>query len=113
MKKYASWFVFVSFALVLAGCSSISAPTPLGKSGQKVTISGFSFQPSSLTVKAGETVSWTNNDPTAHTVTADDGSFDSGQVAPGATFSHTFTQAGPSSYHCNIHPSMKATIVVE
>ena len=77
-----------------------------------VAIKDFSFQPASISVAVGSTVTWTNNDTTGHTVTADDGSFDSGTVAPGATFSHTFDTAGTFTYHCNIHPSMTATITV-
>jgi plastocyanin len=57
-------------------------------------------------------VTWTNNDSIGHTVTADDGSFNS-PVDPGKTFSFTFTKAGTYTYHCSIHPTMKATIVVK
>jgi len=77
-----------------------------------VTIADFSFSPVSLTVSAGTTVTWTNNDSTAHTVTLDDGSAASGDIAGGATFQHTFTTAGTFTYHCRIHPTMTATIVV-
>jgi plastocyanin len=80
--------------------------------GAAVAIKDFSFQPASISVVVGSTVTWTNNDTTGHTVSADDGSFDSGTVAPGATFSHTFDTAGTFTYHCNIHPSMTATITV-
>jgi plastocyanin len=59
-------------------------------------------------------VTWTNNDTAAHTITADDGSFDSGNLNPGDTFTHTFaTAAGTVAYHCNYHPNMVATIVVQ
>lgn len=90
-------------------------PTSAGSVQQTVSISGFSFQPSSMNVKVGDTVTWTNQDPTTHTVTADDGSFDSGNIASatGGTYSHTFTTVGTFSYHCAIHPSMKGTVVVE
>ena len=57
-------------------------------------------------------VTWTNNDATTHTVTADDGSFNSGNIAPGGKFSHTFSTAGTIAYHCSIHTSMKAKVVV-
>ncbi len=77
-----------------------------------VSISNFSFQPQSLQVKVGSTVTWTNNDSTAHTVTSDTGVFDSGTLAVGSTFAFTFTQPGTYTYHCNIHPSMTGTIVV-
>ena len=77
-----------------------------------MTIQNFSFQPSSLTIKAGDTVVWTNQDPTDHTVTADDGSFGSPHVPSGGTFASTFTHAGTYAYHCSIHASMTGTVTV-
>lgn len=77
-----------------------------------VSIQNFAFSPGTIQVTAGTTVTWTNNDQTTHTVTADDGSFDSGDVAPGGTFSMTFNTPGTISYHCKIHPFMTASIVV-
>ncbi len=89
------------------------APTAAAGGGSgAVTLAGFAFSPSSLTVKAGTTVTWTNHDGVTHTVTADGGSFDSGHLASGATFSRTFATAGTFSYHCAIHPSMTGTITV-
>ncbi len=61
------------------------------------------FTPKGLTVKVGTTVVWTSEDNPIHTVTADDGSFDSGRMKKGDTFSHTFTQAGEYPYYCAIH----------
>ena len=58
-------------------------------------------------------MTWTNNGPSVHTVTADDGSFDSGNISVGKTFSHTFQTAGTFAYHCTIHPFMKATVIVQ
>ena len=78
-----------------------------------VTIQDFAFGPASLSVAVGTTVTWTNHGPSGHTVTADDGSFDSGTVQPGSTFSQTFATAGTFSYHCNIHPDMMATVTVQ
>lgn len=77
-----------------------------------VSIVGFAFQPGSLEVAAGTTVTWTNDDPAPHTVTAADGSFDSGTLASGATFSQVFDQAGTFAYACAIHPTMTGTIIV-
>src|SRR5713101_6903128 len=95
-----------------------TAPTPTPttaptSTGNSVSIKNFAFSPVSLTVKVGTKVSWTNNDTVTHTVTADKGAFNSGPLTPGSTFSFTFTKAGTYSYHCNIHPSMMATIVVQ
>jgi plastocyanin len=81
--------------------------------GNSVSIANFAFSPTALTIKTGTKVTWTNNDTVTHTVTADKGAFDAGPLSPGNSFSFTFTKAGTYSYHCNIHPSMKATIVVQ
>jgi len=73
----------------------------------------FGFNPSMLTIRAGTTVIWKNVSSVPHTVTSDDGqTFDSGNIAVGGTFKFTFENAGTYSYHCNIHPYMRATIVV-
>ena len=78
----------------------------------------FAFSPATLTIKAGTTVTWKNTTAVAHTVTSDDGkSFNSGTSNPIAaqsgTFSFTFTTSGTFPYHCEIHPFMKATIIVQ
>jgi plastocyanin len=77
-----------------------------------VDIANFAFAPQQLTIHAGTTVTWINNDSAAHTVTADDGSFDSGRLATGAKFAFTFNQTGTFTYKCNFHSSMTATITV-
>ncbi len=87
-----------------------SSSTPAGKT-INVSIKDFSFgEP--LTVAAGTTVVWTNEDNMAHTVTAADKSFDSGTLDPGAGFSYTFTKAGSFDYICSLHPSMKGRVTV-
>jgi plastocyanin len=93
------------------GGGSPTTATPAG--GNAVAISGNAFSPASLTVKVGDTITWTNNDSVSHTVTADDRSFDSGSLAQGASFSFTYQKAGTYTYHCSIHPSMTATVVVQ
>lgn len=91
--------------------STTTSTTPANVS---VSISNFSFVPASLSVKAGTKVTWTNNDSVAHTVTDDSGSiFDSGPIAPGGVFSFTFVNPGSFSYHCSIHPMMKAVVSVQ
>jgi plastocyanin len=121
-------FAFIAILILLAACSgkpatmlsyspasSTQAPTSdTGSSAvsPEVTIKGFAFTPGTLTIKVGTTVKWTNQDSVAHTVTSDTGLFDSGDLAAGDTFSYTFTQAGTFAYHCTMHPSMTATIVV-
>lgn len=78
--------------------------------GDSVSIQGFAFEPPDLQIAAGTEVTWTNDDPTAHTVTADDGSFDSGAIEPGKTFSVAID--GSVTYFCAIHPTMKGSITV-
>jgi plastocyanin len=77
-----------------------------------VAISGFAFDPPSLTVKVGTTVKWTNQDSAPHTVASDGGDWESGQLSQGNSFTRTFDQAGTFAYHCSVHPAMKGTVVV-
>jgi plastocyanin len=83
-------------------------------SASTIAISNDAFSPASLTIPAGTTVTWTNDDSVDHTVTTTSApvSFDSGQLAHGQTFSHAFTTAGTYKYYCADHPNMTATIVV-
>ena len=78
-----------------------------------VYIEDFDFTPQQLTVTEGSTVYWTNDGATAHTVTSDDGLFDSGPIAPGNVYSHQFFGAGTTyTYHCSIHPQMTGSVTV-
>src|SRR6266508_1292170 len=80
-----------------------------------VTIANFSFTPSLSNLKMGDTVHWTNNGPSSHTATSDSPLvlWDSGVLGVGGTFDFTFTAAGIYSYHCSIHPTMKAKASVK
>ena len=81
---------------------------------QAVTISDLTFAPPSVTVSIGDTVTWTNSDPQTHTATADDGSWDAGNITGnGGTGAVVFTTAGSFAYHCTIHPTMTGTVVVQ
>lgn len=103
---------------------TVSATTPT-TSGNAMAVSiingttnAYAFSPATITIKVGTTVTWTNMTSAPHTVTSDDGkSFDSGISNPitasGGTFSHTFMTAGTFAYHCQFHPFMKATIIVQ
>ena len=78
-----------------------------------VAIADFAFSPATLTITAGDTVTWTNEDPVVHTATSTTGAFDSGDLAQGESFSLTFTTPGTYAYLCTPHPSMTGQIVVE
>jgi len=78
-----------------------------------VSIANFAFDPDTVTIQVGDTVTWTNNDGTAHTATAGDGSFNTGNIGPGGSDSVTFDTAGSFAYHCTIHPQMTGTVVVQ
>jgi plastocyanin len=87
-----------------------AAPAPAG--ANKVVIHGFAFAPQKITVKVGTTITWTNSDQDAHTVTAKNGPFHSKPINTGGTFTYTFTTPGSFDYYCTIHPFMTATVVV-
>ena len=95
-------------SMVRATVSSAHAATE-----QTVTIEGFEFRPPLATVKAGDTVIWRNADVVPHTVSAKDAGLDSPPIASGGTFRFTATRKGRFDYICTLHPTMKATLVVE
>lgn len=96
--------------------SSTPATTPSPTTNQTagaVTIQNFAFSPASLTIKKGESVTWTNQDSAPHQIVSDSGTFQGNTISQGQTYFFTFDTAGQFPYHCSIHPSMKGTIVVE
>ncbi|MFI5972202.1 plastocyanin/azurin family copper-binding protein [Streptomyces sp. NPDC051452] len=82
--------------------------------GNTVTINNFAFSPATLKVKAGTTVTWTNRDSDAHTVTSagTGGPLHSAALATHATYTYTFTKPGTYAYLCTIHPFMTGTVEV-
>ena len=102
--------------------SSISNPVPSSNqsvqnsplSGQAVvSVQNLSFEPVNLEIAKGSKVVWTNNDSVTHNINADNGIFSSNQLQKGDKFEFTFNETGEYSYHCGIHPNMKAKIVVK
>lgn len=83
-----------------------------GPGANEVWIQGMAFTPATIAVAAGTTITWTNKDAVAHTVTSNSGTFDSGSIATSGTYSFMFTTAGTYSYYCKIHPGMTATVAV-
>jgi len=95
------------------GSSGSNMGGNMGGGGTKdVDIVDFSFQPSMVFVHPGETVEWYNQGSAHHTVTSDDGAFDSGVISPGGEYSETFNTPGTYRYHCEIHENMHGTILV-
>lgn len=93
-----------------------SAPTEktnnaVSKESNSVSIENFSFNPSTITVKAGTTVVWTNNDSASHTIKSD--TFNSSTLSKGASFDYKFDNKGSYDYSCGIHPNMKGKVIVE
>jgi LPXTG-motif cell wall-anchored protein len=88
------------------------APRATAAADTSVTISDFQFAPASVTIDVGDTVTWDNDGPAAHSATADDGEFDTGVFDAGQSRSHTFDQAGTFSYFCTPHPNMQGTVTV-
>lgn len=112
--------------MALSGCGSYSSsptmtsPTPTASgSGGVSIVSGASargssaYAPNPISVAVGGTVTWINNDSTTHTATSDTGAWNSGNIAPGASFSRTFPSAGTFPYHCVLHPGMVGTVTVQ
>ena len=116
----------VALSLLVAACGTEGSPSvevpeasstttqaTAGPEGPTITMKSFAFEPAELRVHVGDTVTVSNEDAATHTWTADDGSFDSGELAPGATKTQVFSAAGTVAYHCEIHTSMQGKVVVE
>jgi len=117
--------ILVATLMILNSCNKSSYNSMTGMTGgtggtggtsgpgaNEVFIQGIAFNPATITVAAGTTITWTNKDPITHTVTSDSKLWDSGSVGPNGTFSFTFATAGTFPYHCNVHPSMTASVTV-
>lgn len=92
--------------------TTAAASSASSTAGTTVDIKNFMFHPTPLTVRVGATITVTNQDGTTHTLTADDHSFDTGDLGAGASKQLTFTKAGTFSYHCSIHNYMTGVIHV-
>jgi plastocyanin/uncharacterized membrane protein len=98
-------------AAVLA-ISLVAVAQPANRTTQTIVMKQMRFDPQQATISPGTVVEWKNEDIFAHTVTADDGSVDSGLIPPGQSWRTTFQQPGTFRYHCGPHPNMAATLVI-
>lgn len=108
------WVILGALVALLVATVALGTGTRTAQAqdGTAVSIVDFAFQPASLMIASGTTVTWTNTGSAPHTATADDGSFDSGQLTSGQSFSQTLSTPGTFTYHCSVHPFMTAMITV-
>jgi plastocyanin len=101
--------------LLAAGSGSVFTAHSEDKFAPKaeVKIDNFSFAPANITIAAGTTVTWTNNDDVPHVVTSDDKLFRSKALDTDDRFAYTFAKPGTYAYYCAIHPKMTAKVVVQ
>jgi plastocyanin len=103
-------------ALGMQGTLVVHPDAPLVRQrrggGGTVEITGFAYAPPEIRVSPGDTVTWRNRDAAPHTVTADNGGFDSGEFARGATYRRRFDRAGTFAYFCAVHPNMRGSVTV-
>jgi plastocyanin len=123
MKKGVIWAALevVEIALIgVLGCSKDSSNpygSSTGSSGapppNTVVMMNIAFNPGTLTVSTGTTVTWQNNNGTTHTSTSDNGVWDTGNITGGTSKTLTFSNAGTFKYHCSLHAGMTGTILVQ
>ncbi|MFQ3183688.1 MAG: plastocyanin [Alteromonas macleodii] len=98
----------------IAALPILAATAAQAQTNHTVTIKNFAFSPSNLTIDAGDTVTWINNDRAAHSAWEDGTSaFDTGLIRPGASSSLTFPNSGTFSYRCRPHGNMRASINID
>jgi plastocyanin len=117
MRKTRIGLLLFSLGLVASACGSSTSPaststTAATGSSKTITIQGYAFSPTTLSVPVGTKVIVTNRDSVPHTWTSDNGTFDSGTLDQGQSYSFTFTTAGSYRYHCTVHPYMVGTVSV-
>jgi plastocyanin len=108
MPSMAPYTVVMPLSAVTSG---VLAPR-VAQAANGVRIASFAFSPQAITVSVGQSVVWTNADSVPHTATSDTGMWNSGVIAPGASYSMTFSTPGTFTYRCTIHPFMTGTVTV-
>src|SRR5215208_7336588 len=117
MKRLLLLVVLLMIALLVfvsaAGAQDSGVEAVPVQDARSVDIGDNFFDPPDATVEPGSTITWTNNGDEPHTVTADDGSFDSGRLNPGDSYTVAFGGQGTVTYHCEIHPEeMRGSVTV-
>jgi plastocyanin len=101
-----------SMAYVTGTGGAVGSKGSDGPGVNEVWIQNLAFNPPTITVAAGTTITWTNKDATTHHLVSSQAPFDSGDMGSGATFSYKFSSSGSFFYYCSIHPSMTGTVIV-
>src|SRR5215203_1617616 len=116
MKRLLLLVVLLMIALLVfvsaAGAQDSGVEAVPVQDARSVDIGDNFFDPPDATVEPGSTITWTNSGARPHTVTADDGSFDSGVLNPGESYTVAFDGQGTVTYHCTIHPEMRGSVTV-
>ncbi|HVL31645.1 MAG TPA: hypothetical protein VM299_05370 [Solirubrobacteraceae bacterium] len=112
MRRLTVALALVALAVLAPPAGSQQHPAAPARPTHRATIGFDAVTPARLDVVAGEGVTWTNESARAHTVTADDGSFDSGRMATSQTFAHVFRATGEVPYHCTLHPFIRGVVAV-
>lgn len=89
-----------------------TTPTPTVPATVSIEMRNYAFNPASISIRKGTTVTWKNYDQVSHTVTGYNGGPDSSYLAPGETYSYTFNSVGTFAYHCIPHAGMQGTVQV-
>ena len=97
--------------LVIPGVSTVTSAAP--PAALSVDVKEFTFAPKQITVRAGQSITWVNDDEEPHTIVFDKDATRSPVLDKGERYTHTFAAAGTFSYHCSLHPHMIGTVVVE
>jgi len=112
-KKFLIGFLLAfSAGIIITACYKNKTDYNNGTNSYTVKMQNSAFSPATLTVTLNSTVTWMNNDNMVHTVTASDGSFDSGDIAVGASYTRTFSTAGTVNYSDTHNSSMTGVIVI-
>ena len=114
MHKTRAAAVALAYSLVASNAhgSAAEGVAAARRSGLTIHVKNFAFSPTPAKIDAGEQVTFVNDDDEAHTVTANDKAFDSAGLDGGQTWHHVFAKPGTYDYFCELHPYMKAQIVV-
>ncbi|MGD1277268.1 MAG: cupredoxin domain-containing protein [Tepidisphaeraceae bacterium] len=110
MKRTLALLGIAALSMALL-CLSLHGATGNAPAGAAVSIHN-GFSPDAVAITLGQSVTWTNDDDRDHDVTADDGSFKSGHLKPGETFTYTFNKVGQHPYGCTLHPRERGVVNV-